>query len=495
MRREYDVLIAGSGIAGMAAACEAAGAGLRVLVVEAQAEPGGASAISGGASCIVGTPLQAAVGLKDSVELALADWARAGGPEADLAWARKYLAASRSEVYDWCERAGVVWQGPQPHPSNSVPRGHRPVGGGAAVTAAVTSAALGRGVARMTSTRLDRLLTQDGGVVGAVLATEAGERELGAAAVLMATGGFVSNPSMLRHHAPALRGVRRFLCGGAWQATGSGHRVLEAVGAAFTCLEHVWIYPDGTPDPLDPSGARGVLVRGPKTEVWLNEHGERFHDETDASGGTGAPALLAQPGQHCWAIFDARTKQAVDLRDNGYYGLPLQPNRERIDTFFATSPYVRQANSIAALARAADLPVDTVGAELEAFNAAISSGARRDPRTGRDLRGARAITDPPFFAVEYMPTVQKNLGGVRTDLDGRVLRPDGSVVPGLFAAGELAGMAGGHINGRGAIENTMFAPCLFSGRVAGAAAAAWAGRSPSQPTSPDEARSPASLTP
>jgi predicted oxidoreductase len=443
-----------------------------VLVVEAQAEPGGASAISGGASCIVGTPLQAAAGLADSVELALADWVRAGGPDADLTWARKYLAASRSEVYDWCERLGVVWEGPNPHPSNSVPRGHRPVGGGTAVTAAVTAAALGRGVACATSTRVDRLLTQEDRVVGAVLATEAGEREMRAAAVIMATGGFVSNPSMLRRHAPGLRGVRRFLCGGAWQATGSGHRVLEAVGVAFTCLEHVWIYPDGTPDPLDPTGARGVLVRGPKTEVWLNERGERFHDERDASGGTGAPALLAQPGQHCWAIFDARTQQAVDLRDNGYYGLPLQPDRPRIDTFFATSPYVWRADSIAAVARAAGLPADTVEAEVAAFNAAIAAGAGRDPRTGRDLRGARPIAEPPFFAVEYMPTVQKNLGGVRTDLNGCVLRPDGGRVPGLFAAGELAGMAGGHINGRAAIENTMFAPCLYSGRVAGAAAAA-----------------------
>jgi predicted oxidoreductase len=61
---------------------------------------------------------------------------------------------------------------------------------------------------------------------------------------------------------------------------------------------------------------------------------------------------------------------------------------------------------------------------------------------------------------------RKNFGGVRTDLECRVLRPDGSAIEGLFAAGELAGMAGGHINGRAGLEGTMLGPSLFSGRVA-----------------------------
>src|SRR5690349_9092390 len=108
---EVDVLVAGSGIAGMSAACEAAAAGLRVLVVEAFDQPGGASAISGAASCIVGTPIQEAQGVADSVELALEDWARAGGPTADLEWARRYLADSRREVYDWCAQLGIRWEG------------------------------------------------------------------------------------------------------------------------------------------------------------------------------------------------------------------------------------------------------------------------------------------------------------------------------------------------------------------------------------------------
>jgi fumarate reductase flavoprotein subunit len=462
---EVDVLIAGSGIAGMSAAYEAAGEGLSVLVVEAFDEPGGASAISGAASCIVGTPIQAAQGVADSVELALEDWARAGGPTADLEWALRYLAGSRRELYDWCEQLGIRWDGLGRPENNSAPRGHRPEGGGGAITQAVTRAALARGARLATSTSVVDLIREGDAVAGAVLSRGGRDTPVRAGAVVLATGGFVNNQDMLRRYAPALRGLRRFLSGGAPQANGAGHQLLEALGADFAFPENIWIYPDGTPNPHDPSGQRAVLVRGGgKVEVWLNERGERFHNEALTGGASGSPAIIAQPGNHCWAIFDRSTASAVDLRDDGWYGSSQHPNRERIEWFFATSEYVRQAPGIPELARAIGLPEDTVCAELEAFNAG------RD-RFGRDLRSTRPIAQPPFYTVEYIPTVQKNLGGVKTDLDCRVLA-GGRPMPGLYAAGELAGMAGGHINGSAAIENTMFGPSLFSGRVAGRAVAA-----------------------
>jgi succinate dehydrogenase/fumarate reductase flavoprotein subunit len=72
----------------------------------------------------------------------------------------------------------------------------------------------------------------------------------------------------------------------------------------------------------------------------------------------------------------------------------------------------------------------------------------------------------PLYAIQFLPLARKNFGGVRTDLGCRVLRPDGTAIEGLFAAGELAGMAGGHINGHAGLEGTMLGPSLFSGRVA-----------------------------
>ena len=208
-----------------------------------------------------------------------------------------------------------------------------------------------------------------------------------------------------------------------------------------------------------------MLVRGGgKVEVWINERGERFHNEALTGGASGSPALIAQPGNHCWAIFDSVPRRPRSTCVTTVGMGRRRAARDRIDWFFDKSEYVNQAGSIAELARHAGLPEESRVRGARAFNAG-------QDRFGRDMRAVRPIASPPFFAVEYIPTVQKNLGGVRTDLECRVLERE--PIPGLYAAGELAGMAGGHINGSAAIENTMFGPSLYSGRVAGRTAAAY----------------------
>ena len=97
----------------------------------------------------------------------------------------------------------------------------------------------------------------------------------------------------------------------------------------------------------------------------------------------------------------------------------------------------------------------------------IATGLETDPDFGRSLRGLEPLTEPPFYAIQFFPLARKNLGGVRTNLACQVLDRQDRPIPGLLAAGEVASMAGGRINGRAALEGTMFGPSLFSGRVAG----------------------------
>ena len=85
------------------------------------------------------------------------------------------------------------------------------------------------------------------------------------------------------------------------------------------------------------------------------------------------------------------------------------------------------------------------------------------------------ILDPaagPLIAVKLHILTRKTLGGIQTDLDSRVLGADGTPIPGLFAAGELAGFGGGGVHGYNSLEGTFLGGCLFSGRAAGRAAAA-----------------------
>ena len=100
-------------------------------------------------------------------------------------------------------------------------------------------------------------------------------------------------------------------------------------------------------------------------------------------------------------------------------------------------------------------------------NRARMLGRTVDPDFGRPLAGLKPIDEPPYYAIQFFAAGRKNLGGVRTNENCQVVRASGEPVAGLFAAGEVAGMAGGRINGQGALEGTMLGPSLYSGRVAG----------------------------
>lgn len=467
MAAPADLVIVGAGAAGVAAAIDAAEAGLRPLVFEAFPEYGGAAATSGGGCCLVGTPLQAAHGVADNAELALEDWLAFGGPEADADWARRYLERSRADLYDWTCARGVEWDFLRPQEGNRVPRWHHPRGAGAALMRALFESARGLPIEWRFGTPVSRLLQEGAAVVG----VEAAGRETRARATLVTTGGFANDPELLWRYAPSPGPGSRLLCGGARQATGGGHRLLAAVGAGFTHLEQIWMYPYGTPDDLDPTGTRGIAVRGPQTEIWVNARGRRFHDERLRGGWSGTRALLAQAPSTCWSIFDRVEADRLRLEDPRYRS-GGEPFRDRIEAFLGRSPFARRADTWDGLARAVGLPAGSLAETVERFNSHVRAGLARDPDHGGSLEGARPLDQPPFFALQFFPLARKNLGGVRTDLCCRALRADGRPVPGLYAAGEVAGMAGGHINGRAALEGTMLGPSLFSGRVAGRAAAA-----------------------
>jgi predicted oxidoreductase len=462
-----DVLVVGGGASGMSAAIEAASAGAEVLLIEGEPALGGASVVAGGGMCIAATPIQRAKGIEDSVDLAYADWLTMGGDQVDQAWARRYLEDSATEVYTWLEGLGLEWRDVQWREGNSVPRWHRTGGGGRAVASGLAARVADLGVEVMTGVEVTAVRPRS-------VTTAKGD--FAAAAVVMATGGFVNDAAMVRSATGRPAGIR-FLSGGAAHADGRGHRMLAALGAEFTGLGEVWFYPFGTPEYRHGEGLRGLAVRGLTSMIWVNRDGERFHDESLNGGATGGRMILEQPGQTCWAVFDAGEVPGLLLRGDRYYGSGDEIDHEHIAEFLRESPDAAGGDTIAAAAAAAGLPGEAVSAAVRRFNADIASGAARDSEFGRPLAGLRPLEQGPFHLLRFYPLAQKCLGGVHTDEACLVRRLDGSTVDGVFASGELAGMCGGHINGHGAIEGTMLGPSIYSGRIAGAAAAAYAQRS------------------
>jgi predicted oxidoreductase len=464
---QADLLVIGAGGAGVSAAIEAAERGARVLLVDADRTAGGTARTAGGGTCIAGSPLQARDGIDDSPDKALADWVAWGGPSVDVEWARRYLEASVPELFIGLAALGVHWMDARPNEGNSVPRWHAPRGGGLAVMQALeTEARKHASISWQLGTRVSELDVEGGRVVGAAGVGPSGEVEYRAGAVVLASGGFANNLSMVREHAAAARSGERILLGGGEGALGQGHRMLERLGAQFVNLDAVWMYPYATPDPRDPTGAKGLVVRGLRGDVWVNQQGRRFHNETLRGGATGTAALLAQRPASCWSVIDAGLAERAYV-SNPYYRHGRTPHRDRVQQLLDDSPHIGKGQSLEEAADRQGIAAGQLVRTISAYNHWIATGQPNDPDFGKPLRGLEPIDQPPFYAIRFFPLARKNLGGVRTDLDCRVLDTQDRPIEGLFAVGELAGMAGGRINGRAALEGTMFGPSIYSGRIAG----------------------------
>lgn len=125
-----DVIVVGSGGAGLAAALDALDQRATVAIVEREPEMGGATAISGGGCFFSATPLQEEKGIEDTTELALAEWLRWGQGSADEEWARFYIENTCDALFHWLAGLGVHWDAVNHQEGNSVPRWHHPQGGG-----------------------------------------------------------------------------------------------------------------------------------------------------------------------------------------------------------------------------------------------------------------------------------------------------------------------------------------------------------------------------
>jgi predicted oxidoreductase len=476
---DTDVVIVGAGAAGAAAALEIDDAGGSFVGIDALDTFGGTAATSGGGVCVGGTSTQRTRGIEDSPALALRDHLAAGDGEADEPWARFYHDHAANDVHDWLIGHGVEFVDVHGDEHSAVDRWHAPDGSGRGLMTALHGALRARQIADRWHYRsvVEELVTDlDGRVTGVVARTAAGERfEARARAVVMATGGFAGDHDMVLHHSEALRRAERVLIGGGVGATGRGHRLLEAHGAELGHLDDIWTYAFATPDPLDPEGHRGLVIRGMESAIWVNRAGRRFVDESRPGPGSATPLLLTQEGGTCWAILDRAMLARIRIADPRFRGDEAHRGAA-IAKLIETSPTIARGGSPAGLARAAGIDAEAFDETFRDWAALLASGVTTDPLTGRELATVMPFGEPPLHAIQFLPLARKNLGGVRTDLRGRVQTPARRPIDGLYAAGELAGFGGGHLAGRRALEGIMIGGSLFSGRVAGAWAAHEAGR-------------------
>ncbi|HEY3842243.1 MAG TPA: FAD-dependent oxidoreductase [Acidimicrobiales bacterium] len=455
-----DVVVVGFGAAGSTAAFSAAEAGAEVIVTERTGGPGGAAALAEGIVYLGGgTPIQEACGFPDTTEDMYRYMMAACGPDPDEAKIARYCAESLGH-FDWLVARGVPFDpsfcadtsmapngveglvysgGEDAYPFNEIaapaPRGHLAKtkrSTGWLLMQHLASAAAGAGAAVSLDTRIDRLVMDDGRVVG-VQGQRFGETVSLRArrGVVLTAGGFIFNDDMLRQHCPPL--VRGSFKVGTEGDDGRGIRMAQAIGASVRNM-----YAGEVSLPITPprSLINGILVNG---------QGQRFINEDTYMGRVGQRALYEEGGE-VYLILDEAAYEV------NWMGL--------------AASWV--CGTTAELEFEMGLPTGSLQATVDLYNRHAAEGA--DPLFHKRSHWVRPLV-PPIGAVDLRigpaPYAPFTLGGLETTVDGQVLNLAGDAVPGLFAAGRTtAGVcAFGYASGLSIGDSTMF------GRFAGASAA------------------------
>jgi uncharacterized protein len=431
-------------------------------------------------------------------------------------------------VVGWAERGGYTATG---H-GNSVPRFHIVWGTGPGLVepfARRVRAAVDRGLVELRFRhRVDELVVSGGavtGVRGGVLEPsdaargeassrgEVGPFEIGAQAVVVTSGGIGGNHDLVRQNWPARLGPapRRLLSGVPAHVDGRMLMATEAAGGHLINRDRMWHYTEGITNHSPVWERHGIRILPGPSSLWLDATGTRLPVPLFPGFDTlGTLAHIGQTGyEHTWFVATKKivekefalsgSEQNPDLTGRdvklllnrvkaGVAG-PVQAFLDRGEDFVvaATLPeLVAGMNRITG--GTPELDLGTVEREVVCRDRALANDFGKDLQLTA-VRGARKylgdklirvapphrLLDPeagPLIAVRLNLLTRKTLGGLETDLSGRVLRAGGEVFPGLYAAGEVAGFGGGGMHGYRSLEGTFLGGCLFSGRVAGRALAA-----------------------
>ena len=450
-REQFDVVVAGCGVAGLSAAVAGAESGLRVAVIERapREERGGQSRYTEAY-----LRMKSESEVTDDFETHIAE--NCSGyldpelvmetnreVESRSASARALSLADPDFIQTFADQAGptIAWLKqfglkfdflPTQFLTKSQPR-LLPVGGGEALVEALAARAEQTGVKffyETTAVKLD--LGEGGSVTGLIVCNRSNGRLTLAGKVVLACGGFEGNSEMLARYMGPQSVNLRPICRGAYFNRGEGIQMALDVGAAGA-----GDFGSYHAEPIDPraSGSEPSVFIFPYG-ILVNKDGERFVDE--AAGTVDA-------------YYERVTRRIYGQRDGLAYVI-LDAKHTRIPNYrlgIRTDKPPVAADTIEALALALQLPAETLIATVREYNAACVSGEWRPLELdGLATRGltppksnwAMPLNEPPFHAYPIISANVFTLGGLKVDTRARVLDADGMPIPGLYAAGEIIGV-------------------------------------------------------
>lgn len=487
---EADVVIVGAGGAGMTSALTAAEKGAKVIIIESQAAVGGNSVRATGGMNAGDTPYQdnntfgEAAGVNktltsaastyadnatitelaktvtvqweayqknpegyfDSVELMELD-TMIGGKGINNPELVKVLAANSADGIEWLQNYGIELVTAGAFGGASVQRIHFPKVDGKKVSVGAymiplleTACRNNENITILMETTATEIIMADGAAKGVKATGKTGNTiTVNADAVILTTGGFGANLEMVASYQPALEG---FMTTNAAGLQGQGIEMAQAVGAGVVDMDQIQIHPTVQFDTaaLITEGLRGDGA------ILVNANGERFIDEVGTRDVVSA-AEIAQPGSYSWLIVD----QAMLDKSSVIAG-------------YVKKGFVFSGATYEELAAAIGVDPATFAATMNTWNGYVAQ--KNDPDFGR-VSFANPLDTAPYYAIKVTAGVHHTMGGVMINTQTQVLTAEGTVIPGLYAAGEVTG----GVHGANRLGGNAVSDFVVFGRIAGEEAA------------------------
>lgn len=437
LKKSYDVIIVGSGGAGMTAAIEAKDAGMNPVILEKMPMAGGNTSKASAGLNASETSVEKSQGVTDSNDKFYEETLKGGGGTNDKELLRYFVDHSAAAV-DWLAQNDIVLDNLTTTGGMSVSRTHRPHDGsavGAYLVKGLEENISKRDIPVFVNSDVTKINEKDGKVSGVEVKIEGETKQVDSKAVVVTTGGFGANQKMIAKYRPDLKD---YVTTNAAGSTGDGIEMISALGGALVDMDKIQIHPTVFQK-------TGYLVsesiRG-EGAILVNKEGNRFFNEMDTRDKVSA-AELKQDGKYAYAIFGEGTKDKVKAVDQ-----------------YISKNMVVEADNVEELAKKLDIKPEELKATVTKWNKAVAD--KKDSEFGRTTGMTNDISGK-VYAIKVAPGIHHTMAGVKINTQTQVLKEDGQPIKGLYAAGEVTG----GLHGGNRIGGNAVADIIIFGRQAG----------------------------
>lgn len=448
LEKSYDVVVVGSGGAGMSAAIAAKQAGATVAIFEKMPVIGGNTSKSSGGMNASETKFQKEQNIDDTNDLFYEESLK-GGKGTNNPELLRYMVDNSAEAIDWLDSIGITLSDISFSGGFSKARIHRPADGSAVggyLVNGLYNNLMENEIPIFVNAEVTEIVEKDGAAAGIKVTVDGKKKTISAKAVVDAAGGFGANMDMITELKSELKGYVTTNHDG---ATGDGISLAQKLGAATVQLEQIQIHPTVYQEEGEAPFLVSEAIRG-EGAILVNAQGKRFYTEMETRDNVSA-AINKLPEGYAYVVFDQG----------------LREHSKSIDTYEEKGMTVK-ADTVEELAKAIGVDEANLKTTVENWNKYVAD--KNDPEFGRKTGMDRDMSKAPFYAIKVSPGIHHTMGGLKINTNTEVLKEDGSAIPGLYAAGEVTG--GVHGNNR--MGGNAVADIVIFGRQAGTKAAEFA---------------------